>query len=226
MSKPSFSNQQAFLVKVKSCLLQCIPLGISISSVTSFHFTIHSWRWVFLRVVYMIKLTRRLPIQVVFIGTSYATLYLMYMKFKATYDQNHDTFRIEFLLIPVTILALIINHEFAVFEVSLTLICVKNNPWSSPISRCYGLFPFTWKQLPSFLSCSWFRKLERLRVSHPITCLPSDPIELSIFSIGSTDTTWKGSMIGSLSSQVLFKQSSTATSSISTWPEVSYIHYW
>ena len=63
-----------------------------------------------------------LVLQVVFIGTSYATLYLMYFKFKATYDKNHDTFRIEFLLIPVTLLALIINHEFSLFEVSV--VCV------------------------------------------------------------------------------------------------------
>lgn len=56
--------------------------------------------------------------QVVFIAASYATLYLMYVKFKATYDRNQDTFRVEFLLIPVTILALILNHEFTIFEVS------------------------------------------------------------------------------------------------------------
>lgn len=31
--------------------------------------------------------------KVIFIGASYATIYLMYIKFKATYDQNHDTFR-------------------------------------------------------------------------------------------------------------------------------------
>lgn len=41
----------------------------------------------------------------------------MYAKFKATYDKNHDTFRIEFLLLPVTVLALIVNHEFTIFEV-------------------------------------------------------------------------------------------------------------
>jgi ER lumen protein retaining receptor len=27
-----------------------------------------------------------------FIGASYATIYLVYIKFKETYDQNHDTF--------------------------------------------------------------------------------------------------------------------------------------
>jgi len=58
--------------------------------------------------------------KIVFIATSYATLYLIYMKFKVTYDRSHDTFRIEFLLIPVTLLALIINHEFTPLEVLWT----------------------------------------------------------------------------------------------------------
>lgn len=56
--------------------------------------------------------------KIVFMGTSLATLYLIYMKFKATYDRNHDTFRIEFLLAPALILALLINHDFNVLEVS------------------------------------------------------------------------------------------------------------
>jgi len=56
----------------------------------------------------------------VFIGTSLATLYLMYIKFKATYDRNHDTFRIEFLLIPTTLLGLLVNHEFTPLEVLWT----------------------------------------------------------------------------------------------------------
>lgn len=42
----------------------------------------------------------------------------MYVKFRATYDKNHDSFRIEFLLIPAVILALLINHDFTVLEVS------------------------------------------------------------------------------------------------------------
>ncbi|XP_054155219.1 ER lumen protein-retaining receptor 2-like [Oppia nitens] len=58
--------------------------------------------------------------KLVFICTSLATLYLMYMKFKATYDRNHDTFRIEFLLIPITILGLVVNHEFTPLEVLWT----------------------------------------------------------------------------------------------------------
>lgn len=54
----------------------------------------------------------------VFIGSSLGTLYLMYLKFRATYDHNHDSFRIEFLLLPCFVLGLLINHEFSVMEVS------------------------------------------------------------------------------------------------------------
>merc|ERR1712066_573952 len=38
--------------------------------------------------------------KIFFIGSAAGTVYLMYFKFKATYDGNHDTFRIEFLLGP------------------------------------------------------------------------------------------------------------------------------
>jgi ER lumen protein retaining receptor len=44
----------------------------------------------------------------------------MFSKFKATYDRNHDTFRVEFLLIPCAILALLVNHEFEVLEILWT----------------------------------------------------------------------------------------------------------
>jgi len=58
--------------------------------------------------------------KVTFIASSLLTLYFIYFKFKATYDSNHDTLRIEFLLVPVTILALILNHEFTVLEILWT----------------------------------------------------------------------------------------------------------
>lgn len=53
------------------------------------------------------------------------------MKFKATYDHNHDTFRVEFLLLPAVVLALLINHDFTVLEVSSSIyrvIVCYNNP--------------------------------------------------------------------------------------------------
>jgi len=56
--------------------------------------------------------------KVIFIVSSYATVFLIYAKFKATYDRNHDTFRIEFLLVPVAGLAVLVNHEFNFLEVS------------------------------------------------------------------------------------------------------------
>lgn len=55
--------------------------------------------------------------KIVFLVASYATVYLMYIKFKATYDHNHDTFRIEFLLIPSVILALLITRDYSPTEV-------------------------------------------------------------------------------------------------------------
>ncbi|KAJ8682702.1 hypothetical protein QAD02_018494 [Eretmocerus hayati] len=58
--------------------------------------------------------------KIFFISTSFATLYLMYLKFKATYDHNHDTFRIEFLILPAVVLSLLINHEFSVLEILWT----------------------------------------------------------------------------------------------------------
>jgi len=58
--------------------------------------------------------------KVFFIGSAAATVYLMYVKFKATYDGNHDTFRIEFLLGPCALLALVLNHEFSVMEILWT----------------------------------------------------------------------------------------------------------
>lgn len=56
--------------------------------------------------------------KLIFMVSSFGTLYLMYIKFRATYDHNHDSFRIEFLLVPCVILALLINHDFTVLEVS------------------------------------------------------------------------------------------------------------
>ena len=55
--------------------------------------------------------------KIFFIISSYATIYLMYVHFKATYDSNHDTFRVEFLVVPVGGLAFLVNHEFSPLEV-------------------------------------------------------------------------------------------------------------
>lgn len=82
--------------------------------------------------------------KVVFLVTAYTTLYLMFVKFKATYDSNHDTFRAEFLVIPAVGLALLVNHEFSVLEVrplwlekqvAFSLICTTRSSCNNYQSR-------------------------------------------------------------------------------------------
>merc|ERR1711893_267498 len=58
--------------------------------------------------------------KIFFLGSSFGTVYLMFIKFKATYDGNHDTFRVEFLLGPSLLLALVLNHEFSIMEILWT----------------------------------------------------------------------------------------------------------
>ena len=59
--------------------------------------------------------------KIIYLVSTYFTLYLIYRKFKATYDRNHDTFRIEFLILPSAVLALLWNHEYSVLEVCFHL---------------------------------------------------------------------------------------------------------
>lgn len=65
--------------------------------------------------------------QVIYIGCAYATVYLIYAKFRATYDGNHDSFRVEFLVVPVGGLAVLINHDFSLLEVR-DIQFVEKNP--------------------------------------------------------------------------------------------------
>ncbi|TFJ97304.1 ER lumen protein-retaining receptor 1-A [Platysternon megacephalum] len=58
--------------------------------------------------------------KVVYIACSYATVWLIYSKFKATYDGNHDTFRVEFLMVPTAVLAFLVNHDFTPLEILWT----------------------------------------------------------------------------------------------------------
>lgn len=65
--------------------------------------------------------------QMIYIGCAFATVYLIYAKFRATYDGNHDSFRVEFLVVPVGGLAVLINHDFSLLEVgTISFIDVKN----------------------------------------------------------------------------------------------------
>ncbi|KAF4115572.1 hypothetical protein G5714_003061 [Onychostoma macrolepis] len=58
--------------------------------------------------------------KIIYVGCAYATVYLIYAKFRATYDGNHDTFRVEFLVVPVGGLAFLVNHDFSPLEILWT----------------------------------------------------------------------------------------------------------
>uniref|UniRef100_A0A8R1IG04 ER lumen protein-retaining receptor n=1 Tax=Caenorhabditis japonica TaxID=281687 RepID=A0A8R1IG04_CAEJA len=53
--------------------------------------------------------------KITFLVATYATIYLMFFKFRSTYMRESDTFRVELLLIPSVLLAVLINHDFTPF---------------------------------------------------------------------------------------------------------------
>ncbi|TPX36985.1 hypothetical protein SmJEL517_g00884 [Synchytrium microbalum] len=55
--------------------------------------------------------------KIFFIGSAFYILYLMRIRFKATWDPSLDTFRVEFLLVPCAVLALIVNYAFTPLEI-------------------------------------------------------------------------------------------------------------
>lgn len=56
--------------------------------------------------------------KVFFIGSSFYILYLMKQRLRATWDPKVDTLRVEFLVVPCALLALVANYKFTVIEVS------------------------------------------------------------------------------------------------------------
>ncbi|XP_059891609.1 ER lumen protein-retaining receptor 3-like [Gadus macrocephalus] len=58
--------------------------------------------------------------KVVFLSLSYATVYLIFMRFRSTSTSEHDTFRLEFLLIPVVGLSFLENYAFTPLEILWT----------------------------------------------------------------------------------------------------------
>lgn len=55
--------------------------------------------------------------KVLFILSSGYIVYLIRIKYQSSYDREHDTFRIEFLILPSAVLAFLVNEEFSFFEV-------------------------------------------------------------------------------------------------------------
>ena len=59
-------------------------------------------------------------IKIFFIASSLTNIYLVLVKYKATISSDMDNFRIELLIIPAAVLAVLVNHEFAPMEILWT----------------------------------------------------------------------------------------------------------
>lgn len=59
--------------------------------------------------------------KLIFLVSSLTIIYYMRVHpgVKQTYDKEQDTFRVPFLVIPCTVVALLMNQEFSVMEVQL-----------------------------------------------------------------------------------------------------------
>ncbi|KAA0194329.1 ER lumen protein-retaining receptor [Fasciolopsis buskii] len=55
--------------------------------------------------------------KLIFIVSSCLTVFLIHVKFRATYNSNHDTFKVLILIIPSLLLALIANYAMSVTEI-------------------------------------------------------------------------------------------------------------
>ena len=82
--------------------------------------------------------------KLIYISASIFTCYLIFFKFKATYDGNHDSMRAEFLIVPAAGLACLINTKFDVVEIlwtfSIYLEAVAILPQLFLISKVRHLF--------------------------------------------------------------------------------------
>jgi len=59
-------------------------------------------------------------IKIFFILSTLTNIFLVFVKYKGTISSDQDTFKIQFLVLGAALLALLINHEFAVLEVCWT----------------------------------------------------------------------------------------------------------
>jgi len=56
----------------------------------------------------------------IYLSSSFYIVYLIRYKYKASYDREHDSFRVLFLVVPCVVLALLINQEFFPSEIIWT----------------------------------------------------------------------------------------------------------
>ena len=55
-----------------------------------------------------------------YLACAWGTCYLIYMKFRSTYDGHHDSFQVLYLLVPAAILAILVNHSRTPLEILWT----------------------------------------------------------------------------------------------------------
>ncbi|XP_060705430.1 ER lumen protein-retaining receptor 3 [Hemiscyllium ocellatum] len=58
--------------------------------------------------------------KIIFLLCIYMTVYLIYIKYSSTFDRENDTFRVEFVLVPVAGLSFLVNHDYAPLEILWT----------------------------------------------------------------------------------------------------------
>ena len=58
--------------------------------------------------------------KIVFLAVSIGTVYLMRFKYYHTYDKEHDTFRVAFLIAPAALLSLVFHYDVSPFELLWT----------------------------------------------------------------------------------------------------------
>ncbi|KNZ59226.1 ER lumen protein retaining receptor [Puccinia sorghi] len=122
-----------------------------------------------------------------FIASSAYIVYLMHFKYKPTQDPAIDTFKVEYLLGPCALLALVFNYKLSVDNPHSSVFPIKKSLGHSilntvylqihsilaPWSRYFGHSVFTWKQSPFSPNCSCSIGLVKPRQLPHIISLPS-----------------------------------------------------
>ncbi|KAI9273186.1 ER lumen protein retaining receptor-domain-containing protein [Helicostylum pulchrum] len=71
----------------------------------------------YIDVIYKLHSVYNTGMKLFFLASSFYVLYLMKMKFNATYDHNLDTFRPEYLLVFAAVLSVVFCYEYTVVEI-------------------------------------------------------------------------------------------------------------
>ena len=127
-------------------------------------------------------------IKIFFIASSITNIYLTIVKYKGTISSDIDNFRIELLIIPTAILAVLVNHEFALMEILWTF--SSESVYLPHIAIELILFQFTLRVLPSCLS---YQSLARVRAQRwtELSCFTWQVWQVTKYSTFSTGCTGK-----------------------------------